>query len=194
MTKEKHNPFSEDNFNKENEENTVNEAIEEKTEEVSENKTEVNEPNGDKIQQELDDVKNQYIRLAADFDNYRKRQAQERESLLKYGAEETLKLLLPVIDTFERAQKSLKGVDDVQTVKDSFDVIEKQLFEALTKAGLTKMETEGKEFNPNEHEAVMQTPTTEHVDHTVINELQTGYKLGDKVLRAAMVNVAVNEG
>lgn len=146
-----------------------------------------------KIECEFETLQTQYVRLAADFDNYRKRQAQERESLLKYGAEETLKKLLPVLDTFERAKKSIVNLDDPEKIKESVDVLQKQFIEALEKAGLQKIEVEGKEFDPNLHEAVMQTPTNDHPDHTVINELQSGYKLNDRVLRPALVNVAVNE-
>jgi molecular chaperone GrpE len=145
------------------------------------------------IECEFETLNNQYLRLAADFDNYRKRQAQERESLLKYGAEETLKTFLPVIDTFERAQKSISEMDDPEKIKESIDIIKKQFFEALEKAGLQKIETAGKEFDPNIHEAVMQTPTNDHPDHTIVMELQSGYKLGEKVIRPALVNVAVNQ-
>ena len=145
------------------------------------------------IKAEYETLKNQYVRLAADFDNYRKRQVQEREALLKYGAEDTLKKLLPAIDNFERAQKSLIDVDDPQKIKESFDIVQKQFLEVVEKIGLQKIETVGQEFNPEFHEAVMQTPTNEHPDHTVIMELQSGYKLGDRVIRPALVNVAVNE-
>ena len=138
-------------------------------------------------------MKNQYVRLAADFDNYRKRQAQERESLLKYGAESTLKLLLPVLDTYIRGKKACDEMEDTSQLRENYEVIFKQLFEALDKAGLKKIETVGKEFDPNLHEAVMQTPTNDHPDNTIIDELQSGYMLADRVLRAAMVNVAVNK-
>ena len=70
----------------------------------------------------------------------------------------------------------------------------KQVVEALTKLGLEVIETEGKEFDPNFHDAVMQTPTSDKPEHTIINELQKGYKMGDKVLRPALVNVATSEG
>ena len=142
---------------------------------------------------ELDDLKNQYVRLAADFDNFRKRQAQERESLLKYGAESTLKLLLPVLDTYVRGKKACEEMDDAAKLRENYEIIFKQLYEALDKAGLKKIETVGQVFDPNIHEAVMQTPTSEHPDNTVIDELQAGYMLMDRVLRPAMVNVAVGE-
>ena len=145
------------------------------------------------LQEKYDKLNQQYIRLAADFDNYRKRQEQEREALLKYGAENALKKMIEVLDNFERGEKALEKVDDCQQVKDSFNLLHKQVMDTLTKLGLETIETEGQEFDPNFHEAVMQTPTSEHPENTIINELQKGYKMGDKVLRASLVNVATAE-
>lgn len=142
------------------------------------------------LQEKYDALNNQYLRLAADFDNYRKRQSQERESLLKYGAENTLKKMIDVLDNFERGEKALENVEDCQQCKDSFNLVHKQVMETLTKLGMEVIEAEGQDFDPNFHDAVMQTPTTEHPENTVINELQKGYKMGDKVLRPALVNVA----
>ena len=174
----KENPFAQE-INTELQEENQQETKEEQ-EQSSDNK-------------ELEELKNQYVRLAADFDNFRKRQAQERESLLKYGAESTLKLILPVLDTYIRGKKACEEMNDAATLRENYEIIFKQLFEALDKAGLKKIETVGKEFDPNMHEAVMQTPTSEHPDNTVIDELQAGYMLADRVLRPAMVNVAVGE-
>jgi len=139
----------------------------------------------------LEDANNKYLRLLADFDNYRKRQAQERESLLKYGASETLKKIIPVLDNIERAQKSVEEVEDPKVVKESFDIVIKNLLDTLQKCGLEIIETKNKEFDPNLHEAVIKTPTCELPEYTVIDQMQTGYKMGDVVLRAALVNVSV---
>lgn len=147
----------------------------------------------EQLKEELEKVNNQYIRLAADFDNYRKRQMQERESLLKYGAEEALKKMIEALDNIDRAKASVENVEDVNTVKDSYNIVFKQIYDVLGKMGLEVIETQGKEFDPNYHEAVMQTPTSEYPENTIIAELQKGYKLGDKVLRASLVNVAVSE-
>jgi len=163
---------------------------EKETEEVVSENLETAE---NKLQEDFDTLNNQYLRLAADFDNYRKRQAQERESLLKYGAEESLKKLIEVLDNFDRAKNAIANVDDVQQVKESFDLLYNQLFDNLSKLGLEVIDTQGKEFDPNFHEAVMQTPTSEHAENHVIMELQKGYKLGDKVLRPSLVNVATGE-
>ena len=198
------NPFKgeteENNIEKEETKTEVNPdaevVVEEKTdaEKSSEQEEAISEMSElDKLQSEYDKLNNQYIRLAADFDNYRKRQAQERESLLKYGAEDTLKKLIDVLDNFDRGEKAIADVEDCEKVKESFTLVHKQLTDALAKVGLEVIECEGKEFDPNYHEAVMQTPTNEHPEHTIIAELQKGYKLGDRVLRPSLVNVATAE-
>ena len=146
-----------------------------------------------KLKEELDKINNQYIRLAADFDNYRKRQMQERESLLKYGAEEALKKMIEALDNMDRASASIENIEDVNTVKDSYNLVFKQIRDVLAKMGLEVIDTNGKEFDPTLHEAVMQTPTSEYPENVIIAELQKGYKLGDKVLRPSLVNVAVGE-
>ena len=157
----------------------IDENIEEKQEKTEEK---VEEKNSDEnteltaLQEKYDTLNQQYLRLAADFDNYRKRQEQERESLLKFGTENALKKLIEVLDNFERGEKALENVEDCAKVRESFELVHKQVYSALTKLGLEPIETEGKEFDPNFHDAVMQTPTSEHPEHTIINELQKGYK------------------
>ena len=103
-----------------------------KLEEESENQNEKSEESSneqieDSLQKKYDELNNQYIRLAADFDNFRKRTAQERESLLKYGAESTLKKLLEVLDNFERGEKANENVEDCDKLKESFNLVHKQL-------------------------------------------------------------------
>ena len=165
--------------NEEPAEKTTEEAVEEKI---------------NPLQEKYETLNNQYLRLAADFDNYRKRNEQEREALLKYGAESTLKKMLEVIDNFERGLKAIETVDDCEKVKECYNLAYKNFTDALTKAGLETIKAEGEVFDPNFHEAVMQTPSGEVPEHTIIAELQKGYKLGDKVLRPALVNVATEEG
>ena len=145
------------------------------------------------LQEKYDTLNNQYIRLAADFDNYRKRQEQEKEALLKYGAENTLKKMIEVLDNFERGLKAIETVEDCDKVKECYNLAYKNFTDVLTKAGLEAIKAEGEQFDPNFHEAVMQTPTSDKPEHTIIAELQKGYKLGDKVLRPTLVNVAVSE-
>lgn len=189
--KHSNNPFKNTDFD-ENVENSENEKVSEN--EVSEDvKSEKSDEKFNELQQKYDTLNQQYLRLAADFENYRKRQEHEREDLLKFGTENALKKMLEVLDNFERGKKALEKVEDYAKVKESFDLVHKQTVETLKKLGLEEIETEGKEFDPNFHDAVMQTPTSEHPEHTVINELQKGYKMGDKVLRPALVNVATSQ-
>lgn len=168
-------------------ENTEIEA-EEKLEEETASEEEVNP-----LKEKYDTLNKQYIRLAADFDNYRKRQEQEKEALLKYGAENTLKKMIEVLDNFERGLKAIETVEDCDKVKECYNLAYKNFTDVLTKAGLETIKAEGETFDPNFHEAVMQTPTSEKPEHTIVAELQKGYKLGDKVLRPTLVNVAVAE-
>lgn len=144
-----------------------------------------------KLKEECEKINNQYLRLAADFDNYRKRQAAEKESLIKFGMEQALKKMIEVADNFERAEKSLESIDDIEKAKEAFTVLAKQFRDSMTKLGLEPINAKGEMFDPNLHEAVMQTQTEEFPEETVLQELQKGYKYGDKVLRPSMVSVAV---
>lgn len=145
----------------------------------------------EKMKQDLENLNNQYLRLAADFENYRKRQVQEREALLKYGAQECMKKVIEVVDNFDRAVEMVEKIDNIDKMKETFFILNKQLTDSLSKLGLEHIKSVGEKFDPNLHEAVMQTQTDEYPEETIIQELQKGYKLGDKVLRPAMVAVAV---
>lgn len=188
MTDKSSNPFKNEDIVKDE---TATESQEKETPVEEDSKVEETQSEENKkLQEAYDKLNQQYIRLAADFDNYRKRQEQERESLVKYGTETALKKMLEVLDNFERGQKALEGVEDSEKVKECFQLVHKQVWDTLSKLGLEEIKAVGEEFDPNFHEAVMQTPTTEHPEHTVINELQKGYKVGDKILRPTLVNVA----
>ena len=189
--KQDNNPFSEENKN--TEEDTNKKTDEQNAEKADTSTDSAKSEETEKLKKELEELNSLYIRMAADFDNYRKRQAQERESLLKYGAENALKKMLEVLDNFERGAKALENVEDCEKCKESFNLIHKQVFDILSKLGLETIDAQGQIFDPNFHEAVMQTPTSEHPEHTIIAELQKGYKMGDKVLRPSLVNVATAE-
>lgn len=178
------------------EEKTEEETVNQETEAAENTKSDSEETSEEKnpFEEKYNQLNNQYLRLAADFDNFRKRTEQEREALLKYGAENTLKKMLEVLDNFERGLKAIESVDDCEKVKECYNLAYKNFTEVLTKAGLETIKAEGEMFDPNFHEAVMQTPTGEKEENTIIAELQKGYKLGDKVLRPALVNVATSEG
>ena len=178
---------------KADEENSAAENTEAEAEEKLEGNAAEESESVNPLQEKYDTLNNQYIRLAADFDNYRKRQEQEKEALLKYGAENTLKKMIEVLDNFERGMKAIETVEDCDKVKECYNLAYKNFTDVLTKAGLEAIKAEGEQFDPNFHEAVMQTPTSDKPEHTIIAELQKGYKLGDKVLRPTLVNVAVSE-
>ena len=187
------NPFKkavEKNENNETEVNIEENAVSETEEKDNKKAEETVEETKNEWQEKYEALNNQYIRLAADFDNFRKRQEAERESLLKYGAENTVKKLIEVIDNFERGMKAIETVEDCEKVKECYQLAYKNFTEVLNKIGLEVIPAEGQEFDPNLHEAVMQTPTDEKPENTIVAELQKGYKLGDKVLRASLVNVA----
>ena len=191
------NPFKKAVENKDEEINEVETAesdTAETPEETSQEDSSETEEPADPWKEKYEQLNNQYIRLAADFDNFRKRQEQERENLLKYGAENTVKKLIEVLDNFDRGLKAIETVEDCDKVKECYNLAYKNFNDVLTKIGLEAIKAEGEEFDPNLHEAVMQTPTNEKPEHTIIAELQKGYKLGDKVLRPALVNVATPEG
>lgn len=183
------NPFSQEN-EEIKEEAAAEVANEETATETSKETSQETISNEEKLKAELDDLNNKYLRLMADFDNFRKRQAQERESLLKYGCCDILKKILPVLDNIERGRKSCENIEDAKTLKDSFEVIIKNLTDTLEKCGLERICTENCTFDPEFHEAIMRTPSADKNEDEIIAELQTGYKFKDTVLRPSLVNVA----
>lgn len=185
------NPFQEEELKENNQEN-IEEASEEIVEEQPEAIEETQEQKDDFVIK-YEDLNNKYLRLAADFDNFRKRTIQEKEDLSKYAASEVLKKLTTVLDTFDRASEHLKDIEDCKTVKDSYDVAYKQLLDVLKKCGLEEIEAMGKVFNPNEHEAITQVPTNEMEPDTIAFVAQKGYKMADRVLRPALVGVAAKK-
>ena len=178
------NPYKEGSEEDKKEEPSNDETIEEK---IPEENLEEENSQEDKKYEELN---NKYIRLAADFDNFRKRTIQEKEELSKYTTVELLKKLTGVLDTFDRAQEHLKNIDNCETVKNSYEVAYKQFVDTLKKIGLNEIEALGQEFNPNEHEAITQVPTDEYAPDTVAVVAQKGYKFEDKIVRPAVVGVA----
>jgi len=130
------------------------------------------------------------LRLQADFDNYRKRTQKEKVELIKYASERVVGELLPVLDNFERAASSAKVNPDFTAFSQGVDMIFRQLQTALSKEGLKVMEAIGQPFDPNLHEAVLRVDSEEHPENTVVEEIQKGYYLKEKVLRPCMVKVS----
>jgi molecular chaperone GrpE len=143
------------------------------------------------LKQQTEDLNSQYMRIAADFENFRRRTQREKEELETQIKCSTVKELLPVVDNFERARSQIKPQTDAETaIHKSYQGVYKDMVDRLKKVGVAPMRAEGKEFDPNLHEAVMRQPTSEHPEGTVVEELMRGYMLDDKVLRHAMVKVA----
>lgn len=143
------------------------------------------------LKTQLEERSTQYMRIAADFENYRKRTSKEKEELEAQMKRNTILELLPVVDNFERARSHLKPQSDGEmTMHKSYQGVYKQLVDSLKRLGVSPMRPENQEFDPNLHEAVMREPTDEHPEGTVLEELVRGYYLGDRVLRHAMVKVA----
>jgi molecular chaperone GrpE len=140
---------------------------------------------------EKQELMNTMVRRQADFENYRKRQEKERAQDRERAVESLIERVLPVLDAFERALAGQGESPSAEYVK-GFELIRRQLWDALAKQGLVRIESTGKEFNPHFHHAIEQVPTTEHKDGEVIGELQPGYLFHDRVLRPAMVRVATH--
>jgi molecular chaperone GrpE len=139
-------------------------------------------------------LQDQFTRLAADFDNFRKRTREEQEQIARYGAQKTAMELLPVFDNLERATASLSENSDPKVLYKSFGLVHKQLMDGLESLGIQKIQAVGQPFDPMYHEAVNRMPSTEFPENTVMYEAQSGYMLYDKVLRPAMVVVSTGAG
>lgn len=143
------------------------------------------------LKAQLEERTSQYMRIAADFDNYRKRTQREREELEQKVKCDTINELLPVVDNFERARSQFKPQTDAETtIHKGYQGVYKQLVDCLKRVGVAPMRAQGAEFDPNLHEAVMRQPTAEFPEGIVMEELQRGYLLGERVLRHALVKVA----
>lgn len=146
----------------------------------------------DEKTQQAELSKAQYTRLAADFENFRRRTVKEKENLEIQAKKNVITELLPVVDNFERARTQLKPeTDGEKAIHSSYQGVYKTLVECLKKLGVSAMRPEGQEFDPNLHEAMLREPTDEYPEGTVIEQLMRGYVLGDIILRHAMVKVAV---
>ena len=142
-------------------------------------------------QQMVNEEKDRYLRLAAEFDNYRKRTLKEKAELIKNGGEKTLTAILPVLDDFERALKNMEATEETRAMKEGVELIFNKFNKVLEQEGLQKIETEGQAFDVDFHEAIALIPApSEDMKGKILDCVQTGYKLNDKVIRHAKVAVA----
>jgi molecular chaperone GrpE len=144
-----------------------------------------------KLKVERDSLLDRLARMQAEFENARRRTIKEQQDFRDYAAADAIKSLLPVLDSFERA---LHVKSDAAEFRNGVDLIYKQLQTALGRLSLQPIAAKGEPFDPHYHEAIEMVETTEAPDHQVIEELQRGYKLKDRLLRPAMVKVARNPG
>jgi molecular chaperone GrpE len=149
----------------------------------------------DALKVEHETLRSQYMRIAADFDNFRKRQSRDQDDLRVQIACSTLSEILPVVDNFERARQQLEPqAEEAQTIHRSYQGLYKQLVDVFKQLGVSPMRVEGEPFDPSLHEAVLREPSDEHHEDVVIAELQRGYHLNGRVLRHALVKVSMGPG
>ncbi len=149
----------------------------------------------EQLEREHETLKNQYMRIAADFDNFRKRQSRDQDDLKIQLICKTLTAILPIVDNFERARQSLKPEsEEAQTLHRSYQGLYKQLVEVLKQQGVAPMRVVGQVFDPNLHEAVLREPSEDYAEDLITEELQRGYHLEGKVLRHALVKVSMGPG
>lgn len=142
-----------------------------------------------KLQARVEEEEAKYLRLLADMDNMRRRQAAEREAAQKYRAQALVTDLLPVLDNFERALQVEATSEEAVSLVKGVDMVYRSLLEAVKKEGLEVIPAEGEAFDPNVHQAVMQESDADKASGIVLREMQKGYQLKDRVIRPSMVSV-----
>jgi molecular chaperone GrpE len=143
-----------------------------------------------KLRAERDTLVDRMARMQADFENARKRASREQQDYRDYALADAIKNLLPVLDSFERALQTSSG--EKSELRNGIELIYKQLLDSLSKLGVRAIAAKGQPFDPRFHEAIEMVDTTAAPDHQILEELQRGYQLRDRLLRPAMVKVARN--
>ena len=149
----------------------------------------------EQLEKEHETLKSQYVRIAADFENFRKRQSRDQDDLKIQLVSKALTSILPIVDNFERARQQLKPEsEEAQALHRSYQGLYKQLVEVLKQQGVASMKVVGQQFDPTLHEAVLKEPSDDFDEDFIIEELQRGYHLEGKVLRHALVKVSMGPG
>ncbi len=183
------NPTSEDNLKNDNNSNDEISSDDLKSTTLS------TDARLEQLEKEHETLKSQYVRIAADFDNFRKRQSRDQDDLKVQLICKSLSAILPIVDNFERARQQLKPEsEEAQTLHRSYQGLYKQLVDVLKQQGVAPMRVVGQRFDPNLHEAVLREPNDEYEEDINIEELQRGYHLDGKVLRHALVKVSMGPG
>ncbi|MDR3235379.1 MAG: nucleotide exchange factor GrpE [Prevotellaceae bacterium] len=187
-----HHAFEKDNEKQvvDNEKKNIDNGNESITEDAAADKNAENETSEQSADEKMADLENKYLRLAAEFDNYRKRTARERLEFMMTAGEDLICGLLPVIDDFERAIKAIDETDDAKAIREGVELIYNKLFKYLESCGLKKIDAVGKALNTDEHEAVTKFPApAADQKGKVIDVIQHGYTLNGKIIRYAKVVV-----
>ncbi|MGZ3614666.1 MAG: nucleotide exchange factor GrpE [Thermodesulfobacteriota bacterium] len=163
----------------------IEEDRKEKEKEIDELKKKLEEK-----EKEIKEHHDRLLRLAADFENYKKRTAKEKEEWTKFANEDLIRAILPFIDNLERAVNHAQKVSDVGVLIEGVRLTLQQLLQALNKFGLSTFESVGKPFDPTVHEAMLVVETDQHEPNQVVEEFQKGYLLNDRLLRPATVSVS----
>lgn len=142
------------------------------------------------LEKQAEEYNQRYLRAQADFDNFRRRTMKEKEELAQYASMKLITQLLPVIDNFDRAMAAASTTGDYESLAKGVEMIFRQLEQTLIQEGLKPMNVVGEPFNPEFHQAIMQVQSDEHEEGIIVEEVQKGYILKDKVLRPAMVKVS----
>jgi len=144
----------------------------------------------DKLKAEILELKDKYIRQAAEFDNFRKRSAKERLELIQTASKELMVALLSVMDDSERAEKQMDFSEDIAAIRQGVKLVFNKLRNTLSAKGLRTMQSIGEDFNPDQHEAITEIPApAENLKGKVVDEMEKGYYLGEKIIRFAKVVV-----
>ncbi len=174
-------------------EEITEETVEETNEAASENEENIEESSEGKAkskeQEKIDELEDKVKRQLAEFDNFRKRTDKEKEQMFETGAKSVLEKILPVVDNFERAVQSIKPEDEGDPQAEGMKMIYKQLVGELEKLDVKPIESVGKEFNPDFHNAIMQVESEEFESGIIAQEFQKGYMYRESVLRHSMVSV-----
>jgi molecular chaperone GrpE len=148
------------------------------------------EKKGEEKEKELKEAQDRFLRMAADFDNYKKRAAREKEEYIKYAHEDLLKAILPLIDNLERAVHHAEKVQETGVLIEGVRLTLHQILQTLHKFGLSRFESVGKPFDPAMHEAMLVVETDQKEPNQVVEEFQKGYMLNERLLRPATVSVS----
>jgi molecular chaperone GrpE len=171
-------------------EQPIDASISQDNEEVIYEEPTVVESELDAAKKLADDNYQKYLRVQADFDNFRRRSRQEKEEFAKYASSKLIEELLPVVDNFERALITGKDTTDAEAILKGVDMIFRMLGQVLEQEGLKAIEAVGQPFNPEFHLAIMTVESVDYEEGIVVEEIQKGYNLKDKVLRPSMVKVS----